>query len=64
MLYRVGLLPMCNTELVPFAYKIFKQSAKENHIMKKDPTYPRGYLSRNFRSTFSRKVEIEFVGLW
>lgn len=64
MLYRVGLLPMNNTELIPFAYKIFKDSAKENHIMKTDPTNPKGYLSRNFRHVFSRRVDVEFVGIW
>ncbi|KIO29078.1 hypothetical protein M407DRAFT_45482, partial [Tulasnella calospora MUT 4182] len=64
MLYRVGLLPLCNFEQVPFAYKIFKESKKENKIMKKDPEDPRGYLSKNFRSTFSREVTVEFVGIW
>ncbi|KAG9007529.1 hypothetical protein FRB94_014298 [Tulasnella sp. JGI-2019a] len=64
MLYRVGLLPMHNIEQVPFAYKIFKDSKKEGEILKKDPEDPRGYLSSNFRTTFSREVTIEFVGLW
>ncbi|KAG8897273.1 hypothetical protein FRC00_004604 [Tulasnella sp. 408] len=64
MLYRVGLLPLCNIEQVPFAYKIFKESKKENKIMKKNPEDPRGWLSRNFRSTFSREVKVEFVGIW
>ncbi|KAG8933266.1 hypothetical protein FRC00_013372 [Tulasnella sp. 408] len=64
MLYRVGLLPLCNLEQVPFAYKIFKESKKENKIMKKDSTDPRGRLSKNFRSTFSREVTVEFVGIW
>ncbi|KAG9003222.1 hypothetical protein FRB90_011229 [Tulasnella sp. 427] len=64
MLYRVGLLPPCNHELVPFAYKIFKESKQENHLMKKHPEDPRGYLSKNFRSTFSQEITIEFVGIW
>ncbi|KAG8969922.1 hypothetical protein FRC05_000773 [Tulasnella sp. 425] len=64
MLYRVGLLPLCNFEQVPFAYKIFKESKKENKIMKKNPEDPRGFLSKNFRSTFSREVTVEFVGIW
>ncbi|KAG9034323.1 hypothetical protein FRB95_013359 [Tulasnella sp. JGI-2019a] len=64
MLYRVGLLPMLNVEQVPFAYKIFSESKKESDILRQDPEDPRGYLSSNFRSTFSREVTIEFVGLW
>ena len=64
MLYRVGLLPLSNFELVPFAYKIFKESKKENALMKKDPNNPKGYLSKNFRNTFSRNVIVEFVGIW
>ncbi|KAG8945469.1 hypothetical protein FRC04_000754 [Tulasnella sp. 424] len=64
MLYRVGLLPTCNSEQIPFAYKIFKESGKEDKIFKENPDDSRGYLSKNFRSTFSRKVTVEFVGLW
>ncbi|KAG8883178.1 hypothetical protein FRB97_007113 [Tulasnella sp. 331] len=63
MLYRVGLLPMLNVEQVPFAYKIFKESRKESNILRKDPDDPKGYLGSNFRSTFSREVTIEFVGI-
>ncbi|KAG8945470.1 hypothetical protein FRC04_000755 [Tulasnella sp. 424] len=64
MLYRVGLLPLRNSEQIPFAYKIFKESKKENKIMKLNPGDSRGYLSKNFRSTFSREVTVEFVGIW
>ncbi|KAG8969921.1 hypothetical protein FRC05_000772 [Tulasnella sp. 425] len=64
MLYRVGLLPIRNFEQIPFAYKIFKESKKENKILKQNPDDSRGYLSKNFRSTFSREVTVEFVGIW
>lgn len=64
MLFRVGLLPSRNFELAPLAYKIFAQALIEDGIRRKDPKDKRGYLSRNFRATFSREVPIEFIGLW
>ncbi|KIO15427.1 hypothetical protein M407DRAFT_87119, partial [Tulasnella calospora MUT 4182] len=64
MLYRVGLLPPKNVEQVPFAYQIFQDSQQEIKIYKKDKNDPRGYLSKNFRNTFSRQVKVEFVGIW
>lgn len=64
MLYRVGLLPLCNSEQIPFAYKIFKEAGKEDQILKENPDDSLGYLSKNFRTTFSREVEVEFVGIW
>ncbi|KAG8945473.1 hypothetical protein FRC04_000758 [Tulasnella sp. 424] len=64
MLFRVGLLPPRNAEQIPFAYEIFKNSPKEFAIYQKDPTDPRGHHSKNFTNTFSRKVPVEFVGLW
>lgn len=64
MLCRVGLLPMWNVEQVPFAYKIFKEAKTEEKIFKENPEDPRGYLSSNFRNTFSREVTVQFVGLW
>lgn len=64
MLYRVGLLPPRNAEQVPFAYTIFKEASEEIKIWKKDRNDPRGSLSSNFRRTFSRKVDIELVGIW
>ncbi|KAG8932833.1 hypothetical protein FRC00_014052 [Tulasnella sp. 408] len=64
MLYRVGLLPPRNAEQVPFAYTIFKEASEEIKAWKKDRSDPRGSLSANFRRTFSRKVEVEFVGIW
>lgn len=64
MLYRVGLLPPRNAEQVPFAYTIFKEASEEIEFWLKDRRDPRGFLSRNFLKTFSRKVEVEFVGIW
>ncbi|KAG8897272.1 hypothetical protein FRC00_004603, partial [Tulasnella sp. 408] len=64
MLYRVGLLPPRNTEQVPFAYKIFKEARDEMVYRAKNPKDPRGRVSENFLKTFSRKVEVEFVGIW
>ncbi|KAG8953627.1 hypothetical protein FRC04_001831 [Tulasnella sp. 424] len=64
MLYRVGLLPPRNAEQVPFAYTIFKEAAKEIEFWQKDRSDLRGFLSRNFLKTFSRRVEVEFVGIW
>lgn len=64
MLARVGLLPPRNAEQVPFAYKIFKEARDEMNWRKKDPNDPRGRVSENFLKTFSRKVEVEFVGIW
>jgi len=32
--------------------------------MRKNPLDSRGYLSKNFRDTFSRTIEVEFVGIW
>ncbi|KIO29075.1 hypothetical protein M407DRAFT_60257, partial [Tulasnella calospora MUT 4182] len=53
MIRRVGLLPPGNSEHVPFAYKIFK-----------DHDDPLGWICENFKKTFSRNVEVEFVGIW
>lgn len=51
MLYKVGLLTAGNEELLPFAWNMFKQEH--------DATIYTG-----FRYTFSRKVQIHFLGLW
>lgn len=64
MLCRVGLLPLCHLELLPLAYKIFKESKKENKIMEENPEDADGYSSRSFRRVFSREVTVEFVGIW
>ncbi|KAG8910030.1 hypothetical protein FRC01_006588 [Tulasnella sp. 417] len=64
MIHRVGLLPARNVEQVPFAYKIFKDSQKEIAIKMKDPDDRRGKISGGFKNTFSRRVKVEFVGIW
>jgi uncharacterized protein (DUF2235 family) len=51
MLYKVGLLIQGNEELLPFAWNVFKNVKDVN-------------LSEGFRHTFSRKVNVHFLGLW
>jgi len=48
---QVGLLSKDNVEQIPFAYKLFKS---ENNTA----------LAQGFKTTFSREVPIEFVGVW
>lgn len=53
MLHKVGLLPRDNLHHAPFAYKMYRRN---------DAT---GFeQSRYFKQTFSRSVEIDFMGLW
>lgn len=53
MLHKVGLLPACNHQQVPFAYQMYS---------KDDPL---GWkMSRDFKKTFSADVDIEFIGVW
>ncbi|KAI9455901.1 hypothetical protein BJY52DRAFT_1121569 [Lactarius psammicola] len=51
MLHKVGLLSRDNIEQIPFAYKLYKS---ENNAA----------LAQGFKTTFSREVPIEFVGVW
>ena len=51
MLYKVGLLTQGNEELLPFAWSTFK---RERDIA----------VYTGFQCTFSRKVSVEFLGLW
>lgn len=51
MLHKVGLLTAGNEELLPFAWDMFKRE----HDVK---------VCTGFRYTFSRKVQIDFLGLW
>ncbi|KIJ26685.1 hypothetical protein M422DRAFT_25315 [Sphaerobolus stellatus SS14] len=53
MLYKVGLLPKDNTEQIGLAYNMYKGTSKSN-----------AQLATGFRETFSRLVEIEFLGCW
>ena len=53
MVHKVGLLPQCNLEQLPFAYQMYKKDDKE----------ARG-LSVIFKETFCIDVKIKFVGVW
>ncbi|KAB5593664.1 hypothetical protein CTheo_2847 [Ceratobasidium theobromae] len=53
MLNKVGLLPPDNLEQIPFAYSMYKRGGSDGF---KD--------SAGFKKTFSRSVEIEFLGVW
>ena len=53
MIHKVGLLPICNHQQVPFAYKMY---TRDN---------PEGWKQSNaFKTAFSIDVEIEMLGLW
>ncbi|KAK7000315.1 hypothetical protein R3P38DRAFT_1844540 [Favolaschia claudopus] len=53
MIHKVGLLPACNHQQVPFAYKMY--------ITDDDNGWKQ---SNAFKQTFSIDVDIEFVGVW
>ncbi|KAF8597109.1 hypothetical protein BDV93DRAFT_453718 [Ceratobasidium sp. AG-I] len=53
MLHKVGLLPPCNYQQVPFAYHMYKRDDKEGWEM-----------SNGFKQAFSIDVEINFMGLF
>ena len=53
MIHKVGLLPACNHQQVPFAYKMYSQADDEGWK-----------LSNGFKKTFSIDVNIEFLGVW
>ncbi|KAF8190874.1 hypothetical protein BJ912DRAFT_965013 [Pholiota molesta] len=53
MIHKVGLLPACNHQQVPFAYKMYTNATEE------------GWKQSNaFKKAFSVDVPIEFVGVW
>ncbi|TFK61202.1 hypothetical protein BDN72DRAFT_828458 [Pluteus cervinus] len=53
MIHKVGLLPACNHQQVPFAYKMY---TTEDEV---------GWQQSNaFKKAFSIDVDIEFVGVW
>jgi uncharacterized protein (DUF2235 family) len=53
MIHKVGLLPACNHQQVPFAYKMYTRA---NDL---------GWKQSNaFKRSFSIDVDIEFVGVW
>lgn len=51
--FKVGLLPAGNEEQLPFAWKTYKDGSKSGIAHAKE-----------FKKTFSRRVEIAFVGVW
>ena len=53
MLQKVGLLPPCNLEQLPFAYSMYARDDEEG--LK---------LSLQFKRTFSIDVRIKFLGVW
>ncbi|KAG8957206.1 hypothetical protein FRC03_010366, partial [Tulasnella sp. 419] len=61
MIHMVGLLPRDNGEHVAFAWKLFENSVKE--FNKKDSDVEKWH-TLNFKKTFSREVEIDFLGIW
>ena len=53
MIHKVGLLPTCNHQQVPFAYKMYTNADDE------------GWKQSNaFKKAFSNAVDIEFLGVW
>ncbi|KAG1879632.1 hypothetical protein C8R48DRAFT_626087 [Suillus tomentosus] len=53
MIHKVGLLPRCNHQQVPFAYNMYSRDDEEGWA-----------LSSKFKKAFSINVDIEFVGVW
>jgi hypothetical protein len=53
MVHKVGLLPICNHQQVPFAYKMYTTDSEKGWKQ-----------STAFKRAFSINVEIEFVGVW
>ncbi|KAH9854307.1 hypothetical protein C2E23DRAFT_883906 [Lenzites betulinus] len=53
MIHKVGLLPACNHQQVPFAYKMFTRDDDQ------------GWKQSNaFKKAFSIDVDIDFIGVW
>ncbi|TCD62865.1 hypothetical protein EIP91_006271 [Steccherinum ochraceum] len=53
MIHKVGLLPACNMQQVPFAYKMFQRTDETGWAQ-----------STAFKKAFSIDVDIEFLGVW
>ena len=52
-LHKVGLLPRCNYQQVPFAYRMYSQDDETGWEQ-----------SKAFKKAFSIDVDVEFVGVW
>ncbi|KAI0962092.1 hypothetical protein AcV7_001013 [Taiwanofungus camphoratus] len=53
MIHKVGLLPRCNHQQVPFAYKMFTRTDQIGWDQ-----------SKAFKKAFSMDVDIDFIGVW
>ncbi|GJE97838.1 DUF2235 domain-containing protein [Phanerochaete sordida] len=53
MIHKVGLLPACNHQQVPFAYKMYTDTSATGWAQ-----------STAFKKAFSMDVDIEFIGVW
>ncbi|OBZ79069.1 hypothetical protein A0H81_01440, partial [Grifola frondosa] len=53
MIHKVGLLPACNHQQIPFAYKMFTKADEKGWKQ-----------STAFKKAFSMDVDIEFIGVW
>ncbi|KAH9932126.1 uncharacterized protein BXZ73DRAFT_101501 [Epithele typhae] len=53
MLHKVGLLPACNHQQVPFAYKMYSREDEQGWAQ-----------STAFKKAFSIDVDIDFIGVW
>ncbi|CAL1694705.1 unnamed protein product [Somion occarium] len=53
MIHKVGLLPPCNHQQVPFAYKMFTRTDQLGWEQ-----------STAFKKAFSVDVDVEFIGVW
>ncbi|KAG2116365.1 hypothetical protein BD769DRAFT_1486352 [Suillus cothurnatus] len=53
MIHKVGLLPRCNHQQVPFAYHMYSRDDDEGWAQ-----------STAFKKAFSINVNVEFVGVW
>ncbi|KAI0800501.1 hypothetical protein C8Q74DRAFT_1364224 [Fomes fomentarius] len=55
MLHKVGLLPVCNHQQIPFAWSTYRLTKVQ------DPDWKKSSL---FKDTFSTNVKIDFIGVW
>jgi len=53
MIHKVGLLPACNHQQVPFAYQMFTRTDEVGWKQ-----------STAFKKAFSADVTIKFLGVW
>ncbi|BGP49693.1 hypothetical protein JCM10450v2_005598 [Rhodotorula kratochvilovae] len=58
MLQQVGLLPAGNEDTIPLAFSIYKRKASTVLVPGVET------LAEGFKRTFSRDVEVHFVGVW